>query len=56
MLELSTRHQLRMTEHVAALKDFYALLGADQKKTFEAFHAGLPGLQNPGAADPPPSS
>jgi hypothetical protein len=56
MLELSRKHQARMTEHVAALKDFYAILSPDQKKTFEAFHAGAPGLHNPGVADPPPGS
>jgi len=56
MLELSRKHQARMTEHVAALKDFYAMLNPDQQKSFEAFHAGPPGLQNPAAAGPSPSS
>ena len=56
MLEFSRKQQARMTEHVAALKNFYAMLNTDQKKTFEAFHAGPSGIQNPGVADPPPSS
>lgn len=43
MLEMSRARQERMSEHVAALKDFYAMLTPEQKKTFEAFHAGSRG-------------
>lgn len=46
ILELVSRHQLWMTDYVAALKDFYAMLSPGQKRTFEAFHAGQPGLQS----------
>ncbi len=40
MLELSKARQVQMTEHVAALKTFYAVLTPEQQKTFEDFHAG----------------
>ena len=40
MLERMQEHQSRMTAHVTALKDFYALLTPEQKKTFDDFHAG----------------
>lgn len=40
MLELSKARQERMTEHVVALKAFYATLTPAQQKSFEDFHAG----------------
>lgn len=40
MLELSKARQAQMAEHVAALKEFYALLTPEQQKTFEEFHGG----------------
>lgn len=39
MLTQMQEHQSRMTAHVAALKDFYAVLTPEQKKTFDDFHA-----------------
>jgi Spy/CpxP family protein refolding chaperone len=33
-------HQAHQTEHVAALKEFYAVLTPDQKKVFDDFHSG----------------
>lgn len=39
MLEMSKARDARMTEHVAALKTFYASLTPEQQKTFEDFHA-----------------
>lgn len=38
MLELSKAHQAAMTEHVAALKSFYASLTPQQQAAFEEFH------------------
>lgn len=38
MLDLSKRHQENMVTHVAALKDFYAVLTPEQKKTFDDHH------------------
>lgn len=32
-------HQAQQAEHVAALNEFYAMLNADQKKTFDDFHS-----------------
>lgn len=43
MLAHQAERQTRMTAYVAALKDFYATLSADQKKTFEALHASQRG-------------
>lgn len=40
MLELSKARQAQMTDHVAALKAFYAALTPEQQKIFEDFHAG----------------
>jgi len=40
MLELSKARQERMSEHVVALKAFYATLTPAQQKSFEDFHAG----------------
>ncbi len=40
MLELSKARQEHMTEHVVALKAFYASLTPAQQKSFEDFHAG----------------
>ncbi|MBK7422465.1 MAG: Spy/CpxP family protein refolding chaperone [Propionivibrio sp.] len=39
MLERMKEHQAQQTEHVAALKDFYAVLTPEQKKTFDDFHS-----------------
>jgi Spy/CpxP family protein refolding chaperone len=36
MLDHSRKHQERMTQHVAALKTFYATLTPEQQKTFDA--------------------
>ena len=38
MLELMKEHQARMGEHVAALKEFYAVLTPEQKEVFDDFH------------------
>ena len=43
MLELAKARQVQMTEHVTALKGFYATLTPEQQKTFETFHAGRHG-------------
>lgn len=40
MLEMSKLRQERMSEHVVAMKDFYAKLTPVQQKSFEDFHAG----------------
>jgi len=49
MLERMKEHQAQQTEHVAALKEFYAVLTPEQKKTFDEFHstprAGMRGKQ-----------
>jgi Spy/CpxP family protein refolding chaperone len=39
MLERMNEHQAQQTEHVAALKEFYAVLTPEQKKTFDDFHS-----------------
>lgn len=41
-LEMMKERQTRMGEHVVALKEFYAVLTAEQKKTFDDFHVGPP--------------
>jgi Spy/CpxP family protein refolding chaperone len=38
-LEQAKAHQQRLSEHLAALKDFYAVLTPEQKKTFDEFHS-----------------
>jgi periplasmic protein CpxP/Spy len=60
MLEHFKARQAQMTEHVAALKAFYATLSAEQQKTFDDFHAaqrdgkrGKPGARMPGADKAP---
>ena len=45
MLERMKEHQARQTEHVAALKEFYAVLTPDQKKTFDDFHSSQRGMR-----------
>lgn len=40
MLEFTRQQQQRLTDHVAALKTFYATLTPEQQKTFDSFHAG----------------
>jgi len=39
-LEMMKERQTRMGEHVVALKEFYAVLTPEQKKTFDDFHVG----------------
>ncbi|WP_153117138.1 Spy/CpxP family protein refolding chaperone [Rhodocyclus tenuis] len=39
MLALGKARQEHMSDYVTALKDFYATLSAEQKKTFEEMHA-----------------
>jgi protein CpxP len=55
MLERMKEQQSRMTEHVLALKDFYAVLTPEQKKTFDDFHSsaqsGKRGRQGPRSMD-----
>jgi Spy/CpxP family protein refolding chaperone len=41
MLELMKEQQLQLTQHAAALKEFYATLTPEQKKGFDGYHAGL---------------
>lgn len=62
MLEHMKAREARMAEHVAALKEFYAVLTPAQQKTFDEFHAGprsgmrwKPGSGSPGAGAPPKS-
>lgn len=43
MLEHMKEHQTQMTEHVDAMKDFYAVLTPEQKKSFDDFHANIQG-------------
>ncbi|HPT49339.1 MAG TPA: Spy/CpxP family protein refolding chaperone [Accumulibacter sp.] len=62
MLEFSRERNERMSEHVSALKSFYAQLTPEQKKTFEEMHASQRGAmrgkmmkpQNPGGEKPSP--
>jgi Spy/CpxP family protein refolding chaperone len=42
MLERMKQRQAKQVEHVAALKEFYAVLTLEQKKTFDDFHAAPP--------------
>jgi Spy/CpxP family protein refolding chaperone len=39
MLQRMKEQQTRMTEHVLALKEFYAMLTPEQKNTFDKFHS-----------------
>jgi Spy/CpxP family protein refolding chaperone len=41
-LDMMKERQVRMGEHVAALKEFYAVLTPEQRKTFDDFHGGSP--------------
>ena len=41
MVERMREQQSRMFEHVAALKEFYAVLTPEQKKTFDDFHSSM---------------
>ena len=59
-LALSKARQEQMSEHAEALKAFYGTLTADQKKTFEEFHAGSrggkrgkPAVRTPGVTKAP---
>ncbi len=59
MLAMSRAHNEQLSEHVGALKNFYASLSAEQKKTFDDMHVrqsermrGKPGGR-PAAADKP---
>lgn len=40
MLERMKAHEKLMTDHIAALKEFYAVLTPEQKKTFDQTHSG----------------
>lgn len=55
MLEFSKKQQERMTEHVGALKTFYATLSPEQKKTFDNFHSGPRGGRRGPPQDVPAS-
>ena len=54
MLEFSRKQQERMTQHVAALKTFYATLTPEQQKTFDAqqMQRGQRGQRQPGGKGP----
>lgn len=56
MLERMREHQALMTEHVAALKEFYGQLTPEQRKTFDDFHAnprgGMRGKSGPRSPSP----
>lgn len=64
MLELQKQHQEGMSKHVSAMKDFYAQLTPEQKKTFDEQtmmgkrsqrgNMRAPGQQGP--ATPPPAN
>lgn len=56
MLDLAKRHQERMAEHVAALKEFYATLSPEQKKIFDEYHSGpRGGRRGPATGGPGPA-
>jgi len=42
-LEMMKDRQTRIGEHIVALKEFYAVLTPEQKKTFDDFHVGPQG-------------
>lgn len=41
-MEMMKERQARMGEHIVALKEFYAVLTPEQKKTFDEFHVAPP--------------
>ena len=54
MLDAQKQHQEAMSKHVAALKDFYAQLTPEQKKTFdEQTQWGRQGRRGPAGGPPP---
>ena len=58
MLEWQKKHQDVMTQHLAALKEFYAQLTPEQQKRFDQYHMPRPpraGGRGPGAAAPAPA-
>ena len=63
MLEMQKQHQEAMSQHVAAMKDFYAQLTPEQKKTFDEQtqmgkrgpRGGMRGPGPQGPATPPPA-
>lgn len=64
MLELQKQHQDAMGKHVVAMKDFYAQLTPEQKKTFDeqtqmgkrGQRGGMRGPGPQGPANPPPAN
>jgi Spy/CpxP family protein refolding chaperone len=55
MLEFQKQHQELMSKHIVAMKDFYAQLTPEQKKTFdEQTQWGRQGRRGPGGGNPPP--
>lgn len=64
MLELQKQHQDAMGKHVVAMKDFYAQLTPEQKKTFDeqtqmgkrGQRGGMRGPGPQGPATPPPAN
>lgn len=57
MLELQKQHQDAMSKHVVAMKDFYAQLTPEQKKTFdEQTQMGKRGMRGPGAGPRGPAN
>lgn len=54
MLEFQKQHQEAMSQHVSAMKDFYAQLTPEQKKTFdEQTQWGRQGRRGPAGGPPP---
>lgn len=62
MVEMSRQHQAAVEQRATALKEFYAVLNPEQKRAFDAFHAGMrhigghggmPGHGAPGRAGAP---
>lgn len=43
MVALSRQHQASIEKRAAAVKEFYAVLSPEQKRAFDAFHAGMKG-------------
>lgn len=53
MVERMKAHHARQVEQVAAMKEFYAVLSPEQKKSFDDFHAtGMRGKSGPRAKAP----
>jgi Spy/CpxP family protein refolding chaperone len=55
MLELMKAQEQHLSQHAAALKEFYATLTPEQRKGFDAYHSGLlDGKRRPRMAPPLP--